>query len=556
MSVDLDGIVGRMALREKVGQVVMGINAPSWEIAPDVERLIREHHVGSVISCGYRTFDPWEAAAYNNRLQEIALETGARIPLLNGGDFEQGIASQIPMGTTAFPQQMGIAATWNEGAAERAAEITGREGRALGFHWTFAPDCDVNNNPANPVIGIRTFSDDTELVSRLTVAQLRGYGRAGFLATPKHFPGHGDTAVDSHRGLPVLSCPEEELRAVHLPPFVAAIAAGCPTIMTAHVVVSALDSELPATLSPRILTGLLRDELGFEGVVITDQMTMRSVADRWGVERGSVLAFLAGSDVVLGGGDTALQEATVEAMVAAVESGEITQDRLDASVRRVLCLKEQCGLFENPMVDLGKNELVGNAADGAEAARMAESSIVVVRNESVLPFARTEVARTLVAGVTNESVFGPTRASHVGEIADLVREVAGGEVTSWSACGEDPAPEDVVQAVEHGKAADRIIVLTYARGALPGGQAMLVERLAALGKPLVAVAMGTPYDLLAYPDVSAYIAGFVQSFVPIHLSAHNVARALIEVIFGLSPRGRLPVTIPGYYERGQGLRYT
>jgi beta-N-acetylhexosaminidase len=450
---------------------------------------------------------------------------------------------------------MGIAAAWDESLAERAAEITGREGRALGFHWNFAPDADVNSNPRNPVIGVRTFSDDSDMVTRLTLAQLRGYARGGMLSCPKHFPGHGDAGVDSHLGLPTIACPPEEFREIHLAPFLAAIEAGAPTLMTAHIMVPWLDPELPATLSRRILTDLLRGELGYRGLVITDQMTMKSVATRWGAVEGSVLAFAAGSDVVLAGGDTDLQVATILALRAAAESGAIGIEQLDASVRRVLELKEALGLFSDAMVEVRNASATASAEGEALSDELAERSITLVRNEGVLPFDPSAPGVTFVAGMTNESIFGPTRATHVARIAHEIENVSAGSTLAWAASGENPTNEEIDEALSLASSADRIVVLSYARGTLPPGQIALVRRLADSGKPMAAVAMGTPYDLMAYPEVPAYVAAFVQSFVPIHITAPHVVRALVRVLFGGAPRGRLPVHIPGLYPLGHGLDY-
>ena len=216
-------LLAQMTLEEKAGQMVMGLNAPGWPISADPHAAIRQHGIGSLLSFAYHTMSPTEAAELNNELQRTAAATRLGIPILNSADFEQGLASLMLHNATALPYQMGLAAVSDPEAADRAALVAGREIKAAGFHWTFAPVADVNNNPANPVIGVRSFGSDTGMVTDLTARQVRAYRRAGIMTTVKHFPGHGDTATDSHTGLPIIPDDWETLSSVHLPPFLAAI---------------------------------------------------------------------------------------------------------------------------------------------------------------------------------------------------------------------------------------------------------------------------------------------------------------------------------------------
>lgn len=551
----VDGLIRRMTLREKVGQMVMAVSVANNPDISDVHRLITEAKVGSLIATGHRHLDAASIARRNNALQQLATESGPGIPLLIGGDFEQGLASIMPLAATAFPQQMAIAATGDVRAAEEAALATGREGRALGFHWTFAPTADVHVNPANPVIGVRSFGDVTAAVSTLTAAQIRGYTRARFLATPKHFPGHGDAEVDSHRGLPVIHESDEEFRRVHLPPFQAAFAAGAGAVMTAHIVIPALDDALPATLSPQVLTGLLRDELRFDGIVITDMMDMKAIAANWPVEEAAVLAAEAGADIVMPGQTTEEQLRTVEGLLAAAESGRLAEERIERSVLRVLQAKGALGVLDAPIVDASEAERARTPEHEALAQDLFRRSVVLVRNDRVLPFPRGTGARTLVAGVSMINLFGGPTVSHVETAAAAARNVSGGPVTAWSAAGEEPTDAEIAEAVSLARQADQTIALTYARGALPSGQARLVSSLVEAGVPLAAVATSTPYDIGSYPSVRAYVAGFVHSFAPTHLATSLGLQAVMDVLFGAEPEGRLPVTIPGFYQVGHGLTY-
>src|SRR5699024_7798703 len=223
--------------------------------------------------------------------------------------------------------------------------------KATGFNWNYSPLADVNTNPNNPVIGVRSFGENTELVSDMTVAQVEGYQENGVLSTPKHFPGHGDTSEDSHHGLPAVTYDRETLEEVHLPPFQAAIDAGADSIMTSHVIIEAIDPELPATLSEDVLTGLLREEMGFDGLIVTDAMSMQAFKDNWGVGEAAVMTIQAGADFVMATGTLNEQKETFEALLSAYESGELSQERVDASVERILAKKVMYGLFDNRYVD-------------------------------------------------------------------------------------------------------------------------------------------------------------------------------------------------------------
>lgn len=544
-------------MREKAGQMVMGLNAPGWPGISDIDQLIRDYQLGSVISCGYRSLDPASAAEQNNALQRLAGGTRLGVPLLNAGDFEQGVISQIPVGVTDLPQQMGIGAIHDRDAAEQAARIAGVELKALGFQWAFSPTADVNLNPDNPVIGVRSFGDDPSQVADMTAAQIRGYRAAGILSTAKHFPGHGAATVDSHLGLPVIATDRATLERIHFPPFVAAIQQGVDAVMTAHVVVPSLDPDLPATLSPRVLTDILRDELGFRGIIITDLMTMGAIATRWETEEAAVLAVQAGADIVLAGGATELPIRTIQALVRAMEEGILSVERVDASVRRVLAAKERLGLFERATVDAAEAALVaGSPQHLALADDLTRRSVTLVRNEGILPFDPRAGGITLAAGITNVADAGRRLVSHVPAIAEMVRNTCTGTIVPWQAGTDDPNESEIAEATALARTADRIMVLTYAQGVLPAGQARLVRALLETNRPLVAIALGTPYDLLAYPEVRAYLACYALPFVSTYLPSSRAIAATVRVVFGQQPEGHLPVALVGLYARGHSLRYS
>ncbi len=557
MARTVEALCDAMTIPEKAGQMVMGLNAPGWSGISDIDQLIRDHHLGSVISCGYRSLDPPLALEQNNGLQRLAAGSRLGIPLLNAGDFEQGVISQIGGGVTDLPHQMGIGAVNDLKAAEQAARVAGVELKALGFQWTFSPLADVNLNPDNPVIGVRSFGDDPTRVAEMTAAQIRGYRAAGILSTAKHFPGHGAASVDSHLGLPVIASDRATLDRIHIPPFVAAIQQGVDTVMTAHVIVPSLDPDLPATLSPRVLTDILRHELGFGGIIITDLMTMKAIAARWTPEEAAVRAVQAGADIVMAAGATELQTRTIEVLVRAMEEGTLPGKRVDASVRRVLAAKERLGLFDRATVETGEAEVVAGKPDHLTLADdLARRSVTLIRNDDILPFDPQARGVTLVAGITNVADAGRRLVSHVPVIAEMVRNTSAGTTVSWQAATDDPSEAEIAEAVALAHSADRIIVLTYAHDALPAGQARLVRALLETNKPLVAIALGTSYDITAYPEVKAYLACYALSFVSTYLASPRAIAATIRVVFGEEPEGHLPVALAGLYPRSHGVGYS
>ncbi|GAA4369792.1 glycoside hydrolase family 3 protein [Actinomadura verrucosospora] len=542
---DPGAILARMTDAEKIGQLVMAVteDGPDGMPSERTRRAVQDLKIGSVITSEPRT--PGIAARYADRLQRWARDTPSRLPLLVSGDFEFGTTHNVREGTTPLPNAMGLGAARDPAQARDAAAVTAAEARAMGFHWNYAPVADVNTNPANPIIGVRSFGERADLVGGLVETQVRAYRRAGMIATPKHFPGHGDTETDSHLGLPSVTYDRATLDRVHLPPFRRAVAAGADAIMTAHVVVKAVDPDLPATLSEKVLTGLLRRDMGFGGVIVTDAMDMDAIDRNWGTREATVMAVRAGADVVMSTGDYAAHAQAVDALRDALRDGTLSRARVDASVRRVLGLKCRYRVFDHRYADPAAAERIsGNPAFLRRALAMGVAATTLVRNEDgVLPFDPASNARTLVAGVVQ-----------TGEFANEVAAVARGPVTSWQAATTDPTDAEIAEAVRRARAADRILVATYSSGTLPEGQARLVRALRATGRPVAAVATGLPYDIASYPSVRAYLAtyGTTARTRRVDLTMH---RAAARVVFGAQPGGRLPVTIKGLYPYGHGLRY-
>ncbi|GAA4235960.1 glycoside hydrolase family 3 protein [Actinomadura meridiana] len=499
-------------MREKVGQLFV----TRFSSRADGLAKIRKYHVGGLIYFPNNMSTPKRTAAQSNALQKAST-----IPLLLGVDEEQGIVSRTPF-ITRFPGNMALGAAGNPADARAAAQVTGTELRAVGINLDYAPDADVNVNPRNPVIGLRSFGADPGLVSKLVTGAVNGYQAAGVAASAKHFPGHGDTATDSHTGLPVIKHSRAMWERLDAPPFRAAIAANVDMVMTAHIVVPKLiksvpggvggrpptaeESGDPSTLSPAVLTGLLRGALGYQGVITTDSLEMAGVREKYGDKVAPVRAIQAGADQLLM--PPSLPRA-YGAVLAAVQSGKITQRRLDESVTRVLRLKQRRGLFGSRTADPAKADaVIGTAANKAIARSVAEHSITLVRNERhVLPLKGRKVA-----------VTGP----HSAALRTALRR-QGVTVTS-------------------GGSADVTVLTTVNAG---GATAAEIRSLGS--KPVVVAALGRPYDLDHAGGAAAALATYSTSAVSI--------TALAKVLSGaVNPTGRLPVPVAGK-KVGHGLGY-
>lgn len=564
----LRALISRMTLEEKVGQLfvmrVYGHSATDPDQA-DIDanlkeigvrtaaELLTKYRVGGIIyfAWAHNTRAPHQIADLSNGIQKASLGLPRGLPVLISTDQEHGIVARVGEPATLFPGAMAIGAGGSRSDARSLGRIAGRELRALGIRQNYSPVADVNVNPANPVIGVRSFGADPEAVASLVAAEVKGYESSHVAATAKHFPGHGDTVDDSHAKLPYIHHTREEWERLDAPPFRAAIAAGIDSIMTAHIVVPALDgSEDPATLSRPILTGILREELGYDGVVVTDSLGMEGVRTKYGDDRVPVLALKAGVDQLL---NPPSLDVAWNAVLRAVRDGELTEDRLDESILRVLRLKARLGLFTDPYVShAGVDRTVGTRAHLAGADRIAERTTTLLVNEGgLLPLSRRSRPKLLVVGADPASPSGTT-GPPTGVLAGALTEL--GFTATALSTGTAPSSATVAKAVAAAQEADAVVVGTYNVSA-SSSQKTLVEQLLATGKPVVAVAIRNPYDVAHLPGVRAYLASY--SWTDVEL------RAAARVIAGkVDPRGTLPVPVQRaddpatvLYPVGHGLRY-
>ena len=561
----------RLTLEEKVGQVFMIWCRASFLNAENPEYLewrdaMKKYHIGSFAMTVHvdgpflLRSEPYEAAELLNRLQR-----DSKLPLLFAADFERGVSIRL-MGSTIFPHAMAFGAVGSKDDAEKFGRISAEEARAVGIHWNFFPDADVNSNPANPIINTRSFGEDPQQVGDLVTAYIKGAHQAGMLVTVKHFPGHGDTATDSHLGVASVSGDRARLDSVELPPFRQAIAAGVDSVMVAHVTVPSLDADPNhvATISPAIVTDLLEQELGFKGLVVTDALDMAGLTHLFAsnIGRAAVEAFKAGNDLLLIPADL---PASYNAMVQAAKSGEISRARLDRSVLKILKIKASLGLQDARTVDLGAlATAVGKPENLAFGQKVAEDAVTLVRdNGKVLPLKHGGTAAAGLPYMTREETHNQTLAVI---FSDDMRTDSGrafgrefrARIPDARVIYVDPRVaagmnDEVLKAVDEAQTVVAAVYVIPTAGKVGNSMAMadatgtLLQQLLdhAAAKTAV-VAMGNPYLAADFPKIETYVCTFSNATVS-ELGA-------VKALFGeIAIRGHLPVTIPNVAQRGAGI---
>jgi beta-N-acetylhexosaminidase len=542
-----------MTLRDKAAQLVF---VPFYGEAPNTRsqeyqkylRWVRTLHVGGLVlvnrvrNGAVEHAEPFAMATFLNRMQKAS-----RLPLLVAGDFERGDSMRVAS-ETKFPHAMAFAATRDLALSRKEGAVTARQARALGVPWILAPVVDVNNNPDNPIISIRSYGENPDDVSAHTRAFIEGAHSATHepvLVTAKHFPGHGDASTDTHMALGVLTADKARLEAVELPPFRAAIAAGVDTVMTAHLAVPALDApEIPATLSRAILTGLLRDEMGFHGLIVTDAMDMNGISKHWSTGQAAVKALEAGVDILLMPSNP---EQAVDAVVRAVQSGTLSRQRIDDSVSRVLAAKVRVGLNRRRFIDAdAAMDELDLPEDLALVQEVADRAVTLVKNDGPLVPLKSASACFLVLP---ESRYGAQGKAFAAEVR---KRSPNAQILTLDPAATD---SDFDKAAATAKSCDVVVVAAYAtvaayRGstALAGGYPkFLLSILLASERPVVLAVLGNPYLLRSFPAATASLTTY--STVP----ASELAA--VKALFGEIPiQGHLPVTIPGIAKYGDGIQ--
>ncbi|MGA8762572.1 MAG: glycoside hydrolase family 3 N-terminal domain-containing protein [Candidatus Sulfotelmatobacter sp.] len=561
----------KLTLEEKVGQVFMIWCRASFLNVKNPEYLqwledMQKYHVGSfgmtvhVDGPYLLRSEPYEAAELLNRLQKES-----KLPLLFAADFERGVSMRL-RGTTVFPHAMAFGAVGKEEDARTFGRITAEESRAIGIHWNFFPDADVNSNPANPIINTRSFGEDPRQVGDLVTAYIQGAHEAGMLTTAKHFPGHGDTATDSHLGVAAVNGDRAHLDSIELPPFRRAIAAGVDSVMVTHVTVPALDSDPNhvATISPAIVSDLLEKQLGFKGIVVTDALDMAGLTKLFtkDIGRAAVEAFKAGNDLLLIPADFG---ASYTAMLRSVRSGEIPQERLDRSVLKILKTKASLGLYKARLVDVeALGTSVGKPENLAFGQQVADDAITLVRDNGKLlplkskgtpaaglPYTTTEETHNqTVAVIFSEDVRTDSGLAFAREFLARIADARLLYVDPRIATG---MTAEVLKAVDEAQTVIAALYVVPTAGKVGNSMAMadatgelLQQLLDRAAEKTAVVAVGNPYLAAAFPKIENYMCTF---------SSASVAEiAAVQALFGeIAIRGHLPVSIPSVAARGSGI---
>ncbi|HKG47643.1 MAG TPA: glycoside hydrolase family 3 N-terminal domain-containing protein [Pyrinomonadaceae bacterium] len=562
----------KMSLEEKIGQLIsVGVNATFLNQESEAYRTLKHHiednKVGGIILFRGPVY---ESVILVNRMQQLA-----RYPLLISADLEAGAGMRFD-DTVNFPWNMAVGATGNPDYARRQGEITAREARALGIHQIFAPVVDVNNNAANPVINVRSYGEDPADVARFSAAFTEGAQAAGAIATAKHFPGHGDTAVDSHRGLPEINVGRERLNTVEFIPFQASVNAGVGAVMVGHIALPQIDATavrplprnvkskptdtdedgeiidekaaMPATMSP-VIGKILRNDLKFQGMIVTDALSMSGLTIYFTQEEAAVRALEAGADMLLKPADV---DASFRGVLQAVKSGRITEQRVEESARRILAAKHDLGLVEQRITPIDSiDRVVGSKDVMALATEIAEHAVTLVRDEDKLvPLKNLKPeSRVFNLAVTN----GEDRNWIANAFVSKLNRA--GLKVETVVLDERSTEQDVQKVVERAKSADLVLASLYGRVrsgqatsvGIPEAGARALSALIEAKAPVVGISFGNPYLLQTLPGLRTYVVAYGD--MPV--LQHAVARALLGEIDVV---GKLPISLPGLYPRGTGIQ--
>lgn len=547
---DSPAVISELSLSQKIGQLLhVGIGLGHLETNADwpsaeMRHVIEEIEPGAVRVYGNHAGTPHFMAQYTNQLQEWAAETSHGLPLLISCDCEYGTVDVTGYGAQAYPSLMGRTATGDRALAADVSAAVARDMCSIGFNMNHQPVVDVNTNPDNPVIGVRSPGSDPKTVAEYAGATLEGIHDQEQVAVAKHFPGHGDTELDSHEELPHVRYDRETLERVHLPPFEAMIDAGVDCIMTSHIVVDCIDAEQPATLSRPVLTGLLREELGFDGVVITDAMMMDAIADNYGVGEAAVQAIEAGVDLVLTGFVSASDlRATRDAILEAVDDGRLTEERVETSVERILELKEHYELTERRTSDpLAALEAVGSERHATLAVEAYERSLTLLDADNLVPIGGD--SDVLLTGIRGVHALEPHLDERFGDVVSC--SLAPGDARTLDDIKPETEPDSLETQLETlrslSSSVDVAVVTTYSRERFSAAQREVVEALAA-DLPVVVISLGLPNEYDQLPEGVAYLATYLQDRLGMPAPVPDeISRAIVSALeSGIEARSEIPI---------------
>ncbi|MFD1453757.1 MULTISPECIES: beta-N-acetylhexosaminidase [Oceanobacillus] len=529
--------MSKKELERKIGQLFV-VGFDGMTVNPKIKKLIHDYHVGSIILFSRNIGEPEEVLQLTSDLQKEAKKAGYEKPLLICLDQENGVVSRIHKGLTTFPGSMALGATDNPQYAYKIGLATGKELKALGINWNLAPVLDVNNNPDNPVIGVRSFSENAEKVAAFGEAMMKGLQDAGVMTSLKHFPGHGDTNVDSHLDLPVISHEMERLENIELVPFKACIEAGADSVMAAHVYFPAIEPEedIPATLSKRVYVDLLRKKLGFTGVITTDCMEMKAISNSIGTEKGAVKALQAGTDFVMISHTYAVQEGAIQEIVSAVENGKLSLSCIEKSIQRIQMLKEKYTSWRDFHFPEAKDalQIVGSQKHRQLAQTVYRESVTMVHNHQLLPLNTEKQPKILVLEPAQGAMMQvEDNKGNQKSLGAAVREhVPGAAVEIYDLDEIKKAVKGIITCAQN---YDYIILgtLTVTENS---PVITLVNQLLKENKKVIGVGMRNPYDFHFLRNVQAFINTYEPSFPALQIAA--------GAIFGEEEaKGTLPVNV-------------
>ncbi len=542
----VDKTLKSLTLRQKIGQMI------NFRLSGEFSNIESEkfkEFAEMVVKQGIGGFTVYRGNVNSVALMTNELQKLSKIPLLFSADYERGLRMQMPLTGTPFTTAMGVGATGNSNSAYNQGKIICEEMRAIGVQWQFAPVADLNNNPDNPVINIRSYGENPTKVGEMVSAFSQGTQAANCLSTLKHFPGHGDTATDSHIGLGVINVDKTRLDALELVPFKTAINKGADSVMTAHLAVPKLTgNEIPATLNPQISTDLLRKELGFDGIIVTDAMEMGAIEKNYSREKSVVMAVQAGADVVL---LPLSVSGAIDSIESAVKKGDLTEERINLSVRKILHAKYKLGLVNNRLVDIANiARIVERPANVKEANEVAEKSITLLRNDkNLLPLSADKAKKTLYLVIAADDE--PERiVEGVAFIPEVQRRLPNAKIYRLDL---RTTQTEFDKVFEESKSYEAIVLAPFVKRAankgtvkLPDLQTNFVRKMLASDKDVAVIAFGSPYLIRQFPEAKTYVVTY---------AIEEIAQfAATKTLFGeVKFQGKLPVSIPDLFPIGSGI---
>lgn len=521
--------INELSLEQKIGQVLIAGFPTSDPDDPRLYELMTKHKIGNVIYFLYNVKSKDDVIRLNKRVQQYAMENSG-IPAFISVDQEGGMVSRIFYDDAAAPGAMATAATGNSDFAKELGRIFGQELNALGFNLNFAPVLDVNNNPDNPVIGVRSYSDDPKKVAEYACKFIKGMQAEGVIATGKHFPGHGDTAVDSHIDLPCVPHSIDRLKDVELYPFVKAVEAGIDAIMTTHILFPSIEQiHIPATLSKRILTDMLREQMGYKGLIITDCMEMNAIKDHYGTSKSAAKALIAGADLVIISHTIELQAEAVKEIKAAIMSGELKEERLNDAVSRVLNMKQKYSLFDKQLSDKSNLNEVDFDANKRLAADISLKSITLVKDEEHnLPIKKSS-QNVFISPESTVLIKAESDGTRLNFSKYAAKHFGGRSIT----CSISPDEIEIGNILSAVNADDTVVIATYNAG-LNHGQAMLLKQLYEKHNNIIMISLRNPYDYNVCPLIKTYVCAYeytrfsIESVIAV-LSGEEKAKGVLPV---------------------------